>query len=208
MATSQAQRLYQFSEFTTASGSPNTSIFATEVSALALSVQPDSVTQSGTTVVLQWASALPTAADMTLIDAAVADHPGDAFGDELQSAVVEAEDTNDTTTESVRVTLDTGKLPAGDYQVAWSAEIAVDAVVAGTGAQVNFYVTKNAGSRTERGSSANGEQLYITNGSVAYLEGVVDGDEFLLEIGYKKVGAPANTAKIQRARIYLKPVAA
>ena len=196
-----------FGEFTTASGSPNVSIFSNEVAALALSEQPDSVAPDGTSVVLQW-NALPTAADLALIDTAVAAHSGDAFSEELQSATEEAEATTTDTAETVRVSLATGKLPAGDYQIVWSCELSVEAVVANTGAQANLYFTKNGGSRVPVGQGINDQAVYDTRGAMAYLEDVKAGDEYLLELGYRKVGVAAQTAKIKSARVYLKPLSA
>jgi len=207
MATTNASRTYATSEFTGAGGDPNVEIFAAEVGELALSAQPTTVSRAGTSVSLTW-NGLPTAADLALIDAAVVAHTGGAFAPDLQSAVVEAAGTNATTTEDVRVTLTTGKLPAGAYQVVWSAEIAVDAVVANTGCQLNFYIQKNGGARVERGQGVVSAQLFDTRAAVAYLEGVEAGDNYTFELGYKKVGASANIAKIQSARLYLKPLEA
>jgi len=206
MASTQAQRIHPLSEFTstTPPGNPNVDIFATEVAALALSLQPTSISRSGTSIALVWNSGLPTAADFVLIDAAVAAHVGGAFSPDVQKAIVEAEATNDTTTEVVRATLTTGKLPAGEYQIVWSAELAVASVVANTGCQANFYVTKNGGARNERGQGVADSPLYDTRSAVGFLT-IEAGDEFVFELAFKKVGGPAQTAKIQSAHIFLKP---
>jgi len=204
MGNIEVTRTYAKSEFngTTPSGQPNLSIFTEEVADESLSVQPFSIYEAGTNIQLQWSS-LPVAADITAIDALVTAHTGGAFSGSKQSAVAEAEDTNDTTTESVRVTLDAGKLPPGDYLVVWSCELCVTSVIASSGVQANFYVTKNGGSRSEQGQAGTDVNVYDTRAASAILT-VLAGDSYKFELGYKRIGA-ANTAKMQRARIYLKP---
>ena len=71
MSATQTTRSYPVDEFTSASSNPNAGIFAVEVAALALSVQPGKVYRVGSVVLIEW-TALPTAADLALIDAAVA----------------------------------------------------------------------------------------------------------------------------------------
>jgi hypothetical protein len=203
MANTITTRAYAKSEFTAASGNPNVDIFAEEVAEASLSLQPYAVHASGGDIVLEW-SDLPVAADFTAIDALVAAHTGGVFASEKQSAIAEGEDTNATTTESIRVSLDAGQLPPGDYLLSWSCELGLVADTNNAGAQANFYVIKNGGSAVERGQATVGESsIYDTRGSVAVLT-VKAGESYSFELRYRRIGA-TSTAKIRSARVYLKP---
>jgi len=206
MGNTATTRTYAKAEFTstTPPGNPNEDIFATEVAGEALSAQPDQVYAAGTDIVVQWTSALPVAADITALDALVAAHTGGAFASNTQQSIVEAETSDDTGDPVVRNTLTTGQLPGGDYVLAWYAEGKVDAVVAGTGVAIRFYMTKNGGSREERGSYSGDLNQYNPFSGTAVIN-VDAGDEYVFETEFEKLGATSNPAYIQRCRTYLKP---
>jgi len=207
MGTTQTTRAYEKSEFTgtTPPGNPNVSIFAQEVSDESLSVQPSSVYSSGTDIVLMWDSGLPVTSDITLIDGVVASHEGGDFASSVQQEVVEAEDDDDTGDPVVRATLDTGLLPADDYLLSWYAEGKVDSVVASTGMRIRLYITKNGGSRDERGEFNNDLNGYNPFSGTVMLNAVKAGETYKFELEYEKLGPTSNPAYIQRCRIFLAP---
>jgi len=206
MATTAVTRTIPKSDFvaTTPSGTPNLAIFAQEVADEGLSVDPTSVYTSGSDVVLAWDD-LPVAADFSSIATLAAAHEGGDFASSEQQELVEAEDDDDTGDPVVRATLDTGLLPAGDYLLSWYAEGKVNAVIAGTGMRIRLYITKNGGSRAERGEFNNDLNGYNPFSGTVMLNGVKAGETYEVELEYEKLGATSNPAYIQRCRIFLAP---
>jgi len=206
MSDTLTRRAYPKSEFvaTTPSGTPNLDIFRVEVAALALSLQPYQIYEAGTDVVMEW-SDLPLAADITLINDAVANHPGGTFESSTQAATLETEDENDTGDEKVVVYLNTGKLPPGLYQLSWSMEVRLSATATNTGVEGSFYYTKNGGSRYKAGRTTNTLAQYISMGAAVRLQ-VEAGEEFLFELANNKIGAGAVSCFSDNSRIYLTPL--
>jgi len=189
---------------TTPPGAPNLAIFTQEVADESLSEYPTSIYLSGSDVMVVWDD-LPLAADRTAVLAVAAAHEGGDFAESVQKEIEEAEDDDDTGDPVVRLTLDTGLLPAADYLLAWYAEGKVDSVVAATGMRIRLYITKNGGSRTARGEFNSASNGYNPFSGTVVLSGVEAGETYKFELEYEKLGPTSNPAYIQRCRVFLKP---
>jgi hypothetical protein len=194
---------YPFTDFP--NGKVNTAILAAEIAASSPAIsQPCSgVSVSGTSCTAVFPELL-VAADITQLDALVAAHQGADFQSAFQRAMSEAEATNDTTSDVDKVTLATGALPSGYYDVTWYAEVCASSSVANTGASVGFMAAKNGGATTEIGRTANDLTTYISFAG-GYSAQLAAGESLTLAIVFKRLGASSNPAKVRRARIFLAP---
>ena len=200
---SYSQLQYPLSDFVESGGVVSPVILKQELTDAGLSVTVNSVSVSDV-LVNMFLLGMILEADVTLVDAVVAAHTGSAFSSKHQKAILQAEATNNTTTDETRVSLDSGVLPAGIYTIMWYAEIAVTSLLANTGASVAMVVTKNGNGAVEAGSSVN-DLPYYTSFSGSYQLEVTDGDQWVLALTWKRIGTSSNPAKIRRARIFLSP---
>lgn len=202
-ASSQSQLSYPLADFVASGGVVNPVVLQQEMVDAGLSVEVNSVSVSDTLANLFFLGMI-LAADVLLVDAVVAAHTGSAFQPRHQKATSEAASSQDTTTDTEKVSLSTGVLAAGSYVVSWYAEISVTSVVANTGVSAGFVATKNGGADVEAGRSVNDLTVYCSF-SGSYQFDVLDGEHFTFTVVFKRLGASSNPAKIRRARIFLAP---
>jgi hypothetical protein len=199
MGTTRVVRTYANTEFTSTSD-PNPKVLERELGDLALTEQPSDVHRSGTDVVVVWNDLLPLAADIVLIDAAVAAHTGGNTTSDPVRAESEDVSSNATDTWETKLELTTQKLVAGTYEIVWYAEIACDAVVASSTAAVRVMI----GGNVEFADKTPGTDWYAVSGN--NFVDVLDGDTITTEIRYRKAGTAANMAYIQKTRISVRPL--
>jgi hypothetical protein len=201
--TTFTYRTYPFTDFPNHVVNP--SILQTEIGNYSPTItQPvSSITLGGTTCTIIM-NGLLVAADITGLDTVVADHQGSVFSSQTQRANSEAQSSSDLTTDTAKVSLSTGPLPAGYYSATWYAEIACTGIVANTGVSAGFTIQKNGGTVTEIGRSANNLSTYVSF-SGSYSAQLVSGDSLVMAINFKRLGSTSNPALIQRARIFLNP---
>lgn len=196
MGTTTTRRSYAFSEF------PNTAVNAPileEELSVAGITNITSVSVSGTTAFIDFDGYINASIEADC-NAVVAAHQGSSFSDTFYTEVSESEETETTTTWNNKLTLQTGALPAGVYAVSWYCEIKVASEVASTGAQARLEVND-----VERaGTSWDQVSYHAFSGS--FPTEVVAGETIKLDLDFRKAGASANTAYIQRARLAVAPL--
>jgi len=166
-----------------------------------VTTNPSSVTQSGTTIRIEFPQLISPAEEAQL-DALVAAHQGEAFSTLPQKAFSEVEVSDDTGNEIQKVAIDTGPLPSGTYLVGWYQELAVTTTTGSTGSRGRFNVTKNGGPKIERAQqNADTDQWTPMSGSLS-LE-VEDGETYNFQITFERIGTNLNAARAQRGRITL-----
>jgi len=202
MGNTITQRLYALTEFVASTpANVNAAIFKQELfDDVDVVEKPLTVARTGSNVQVAWSGTTVTQATLDAVDDAVADHVGGSFQATPQTAVMEAETSDDTGDEVTRLTLDTGLLTDGMYDVAWYCEIKTDDEVASSAAQARLYVDKNGGGEVERGTHTWQFPQY-SSFSGSFPVTVSDGDEYSLRIAFERLGAASNPAFIQRARL-------
>ena len=142
----------------------------------------------------------PTAGDLTLMSGVVAAHTGEWFAPAYKLEVSEGEEDDDTGDEIVKVTLTTGLMQAGVYQIGWYMELAQTTQSTTSGARGRLMVKKNGGSAVERSQqNVDINQWQIMSGSLSI--DAEDGDEYTFELTYERIGASGNAARARFARI-------
>jgi hypothetical protein len=202
MGQTTTQRLYALTEFTSSTpANVNAAIFKQELFDDAGVVEkPLTVARTGSNVLVEWSGVTVAQATLDAVDAAVAAHVGGQFQATPQTAFAEAEDSDDTGDEKTRLTLSTGLLTDGTYEVYWYCEVKVDAEVANSAVEARLFVDKNGGGEVERGSQAWPFPQYgVFSGSFPVV--VADGDDYDLRIAYERLGPTSNPAFIRRARL-------
>jgi len=196
--STQVTRTYPITDFPNTDC--NTAIFKQEIADdPTVTTTPQSVIRSGAEVVVVFAS-LILAAEVAALDALVAAHQGSDFNPTFQKAqnteIVEATDA--TLVESVA--LDTGVLPAGNYQIAWVSEVRLDSTANNTGAKATLSYAKNGGTAAEGASHTTDLNAY-QQFSGSYSQEIADGESIQIGLLVSKVGAGAVTAQIRKCRL-------
>lgn len=192
-------------DFIAASALPNFPIFTQELIALGLSVPVVSAVGSGNRgngpdaiIILD---GLAVAADLTAIDAAVAAHTGASFASTVQNDISQAEQSDDSGIPVTKASVSTGPLPAGDYQITWTAEIATSTNSTTSGAVVRLMGGKNGNPPTEQKQHTNaGNSTYEHFGGGLPIA-MKDGDSWDLQIEFERIGAAGNAARCRRAAV-------
>lgn len=196
MGTTTTRRSYAFAEFTY--GSVNAPILEEELTTAGLTTITN-VATSGTTCHIDFDGYIDASIESTC-DAVVVAHQGDDFAGTFFREVSEAESTETAGTWTNKLTLQTGVLQAGVYALSWYCELAVDSVVADTGCQARLELND-----VERAITSWGEaQWHHFSGSIPAQ--IAAGETIKLELDFHKIGASAQTAKIQRARLAVAPL--
>lgn len=188
---------YPRADFVASAGAVNARTFLAELKAAALPAL--SVAVNVTDAIVAYSAVLDPSQESTAASV-VTTHSGTAFASTIQRVVAEPAASDDSGSEVVRLTLDTGPLPAGDYVLSWYLELATTTTTGTTEARGLLYATKNAGARTERGQ-ANRERAswFPMSGSMPAV--IVDGDRYVFELAYQRIGDSGNAARVQRARL-------
>jgi len=196
-ATANTTLTYPLTDFTTSSGVVNKAVLQQEMVDAGLSATHVATTDTECIITF---SVLLDQADVLNADSVVAAHAGTGFGSTIQREIDESEDSDDTGAEVVKVTLNTGVMPAGNYSLDWYMELALTTSTGGSGSRGYLYVTKNGGTRTERARMVSGDNQW-RNMSGGIPQVVNDGDQYVFELAFERIGSSGNAARARRARI-------
>lgn len=189
---------YSRAAFTTSGGIVNArSLFVELLNAglPALGATPDP-----TQVLVQYSAVLDGAQEADAA-AVVAAHDGLAFAPAIQRNTLEAQASDDSGNEVVRLFLDTGPLPAGDYVLSWYLEAATTADTGDSSVQAMLYASKNGSARVERGQANYTGDQWGPPFSGTVPATVQDGDRYRFELCFRRLGLAGNAARVQRARL-------
>lgn len=196
MGTTTTRRSYAFAEFPNTA--VNTSILEEELITAGVA-NITSVSTSGTTAFIDFDGYIDASIE-DACDGVVDAHQGSAFADTFYREVSDSESTETTTTWNNKLTLQTGALRAGIYAISWYSELKVASEVAGTGAQARIEMND-----VERATSSWDQTAYHHFSGSISIEAVA-GQTIKLDLDFRKAGASANTAYIQRARLTVAPL--
>lgn len=222
-STQTASLIYPKTDFVLAGPGPgnqrNVPVFAVEVAALALSSQPN-VYAAGTTVRLDFLTAVPTAADIVLIDAAVAAHVGGittgAFQEVVEGSDVSRDESaiddgfGDPLPDAIAGVLNSGLLVGGTYELKWGCEISCDLDGAPLGNRSQARLEMNP----DPVASPDFDLFAVTHNHMDDWLTVErsrtfnrkDGDQVNLRIRYKRTGPSGNPAHIRKVRLSLRRI--
>jgi hypothetical protein len=145
----------------------------------------------------------PSVLDEGEIDNIVSNHDGADYSVPPWVHISEAETSDDSGDEVVRVHLDDIMPSPGDYILFAYQELATTATDGTHIAKGRLHVTKN-GVKVERAEAHNDQNLFQPM-SVAFPFNVLAGDVFSFELTFERQGAgTGNPARVQRARLSMK----
>lgn len=200
------QTTLTYPKSTTSTGEVNSAILKQEIADASPSVSVGSVYTQGTDVVIVM-EGNATAADETLIDGVVAAHEGAAFASTFQrvaqgSSPIEAT----SSTDVLAVELDSGPLPAGDYEVDWYGEVYIDDEAEDIRARARIRTGTNGGGTVVRGIGLKQlDQPDSFAGKYPH-NNLNDGESIQATVHIQMIGTGTGTASVERGRIFLRRV--
>lgn len=202
MADTSFRRFYHQFEFAALTGgltASNVALLETALRALTLTVPIGSVSLvgSGAAVVVEW-EALPVAADLAAVDAAVAAFTGGTTTSSPFEYNSFAASTTTSNTHQTKLDNTTPPLDAGTYQVIWNSTLRMQAVAANTGVEGKAAITRSDGVNVTQIDSWDLAQGHAFNGAITFQ--VQAGQTIRSVLTFARLGA-SNTAEISGARI-------
>jgi len=177
-------------------------LFKTEVGLLALTAPIVDVrlTVLGVqlTVVVEWA-ARPSDNDLLLVDGKVASFVGSATTSEPIVAVSAGATTAANATLVDKIDLVTPPLDAGTYQVIWTSQLRMQAVVVGDAARAVLTITPSGGAPQTQMDHWGEAVVKAYNGAATFLRAA--GQTIRVQLQLAEVGPGVGVAEISLARV-------
>jgi len=194
MASTQSRRTYSISD--TLNSSLNAEVLVQELLDAGVS-SASAASQEGTTFWVDFTDNLTDAQEVT-IDGVVAAHAGTAFSIVPQRVSMTGTVTVPDGTDTECISLSSGPLPAGDYDIDWYLEHKQDA---SAGSKVIMWLAKNNGSLSNRAGDFTPNTDYDSfAGKFPYT--LKDGESLQARLTVRRTSGTGN-AVAQRGRIFL-----
>lgn len=191
-------RIYQASEFTSLVGSMSIPLLRTTLGQVALTVPLVDVRLApyGDSVVVEWAN-IPTAPDVTAVDAAIAAFVGGTTSKAPLEVNSFAVATSSSGTPVTKIDITTPPLDAGTYQVIWVSSLRMQAVAANTGIEGKVRITRSDGVFVEQDDAWDLANRHAFNGGLTFT--VLAGQTIRVQLTFSRLGA-SGTAEMSGAR--------
>lgn len=204
MASSNTQRFYDKSEFTSAgvSGADfNAEIFQVELANASWSGAVPSVSVQGSTVTVLFLY-LPTSGDISTLDGLVSAHVGGTLVGNFLTEIDETESAGlDSTTLTQRLELTSGLLASGNYILSWYIEGRTTSVLANSGVFLELQVDLGGGYVARAEESSDLSTYTHLAGSLPVSRNA--GQILNAQLMYRRLGGTSNPVFVQRARLAL-----
>lgn len=199
MADTNFRRFYRPADFAALTGNLDIGLLRTALTALVLSTPIGNVEllAPGLGVRLEW-DTLPSAADITAINAAVASFVGGTTTSSPFEYNSFAASTSTVGTPTTKLDNTTPPLDAGTYQVLWTTSLRMLAVIANTGIQADITLTRSDGAAVRQDDSWDLNVRHAFNGAITFQ--VAAGQTLRSLLTFQRLGA-SGTAELSGARI-------
>jgi hypothetical protein len=199
MADSNFRRFYRPSDFTALTGNLDIGLLRTALTALTLSVPIGNIEllAPGLGVRLDW-DTLPSASDITTINAAVAAFTGGSTTSQPFEYNSFGVSTSTSGTPTTKLDNTTPPLDAGTYQVLWVSSLRMQAVIANTGVQGNITLTRSDGVSVAQDDAWDLTNRHAFNGAITFQ--VAAGQTIRSLLTFQRLGA-SGTAEMSGVRI-------
>jgi len=188
----------------TNNGVLNDSVLTQQINESAVSTSVSKITLPGTSFIVEMGDLLE-ASEVAIIDGLVAAHVGADFDVLPISEQSNNETSDDTGDEVVKVSLFTGILAEGSYNISWHMEHATTIITGTTGSRAALYARKNSRDFIEYSQDANGENQFKLFSSSVILS-ANPGDSYEFELRHERIGASGNASRAQRARLHFNQI--
>jgi len=200
------QTTFTYPKSATSTGNVNPAILKQEITDDSPSVPVGSVYTQGTDVIIVM-EGNATGADETLIDGVVAAHEGATFANTFQRVVQGSSPIEATSSTDVLVIeLDSGPLPAGDYELDWYGEAFIDDEAEDIRARARVRIGKNGGSTTVEGIGLKALDQSDSFAGKDPQNNIKDGESIQATMHIQMIGSGSGTASVERGRIFLRQV--
>lgn len=148
-------------------------------------------------VIVEWPG-LPSAADVALVDAAIASFAGGTTTSQPFEYNSFGVSTSNSSTPVTKLNNTTPLLDAGTYQVIWNALLRMSAVIANTGVEAKVRITRSDGVFVEQTDAWDLNVNHAYNGAITFQ--VLPGQTLTTLLTFSRLGA-LGTAELSGARI-------
>lgn len=199
MASSNFFRFYRPVDFTSLVGDLEIGLLRTALTLLVLStpIRNAELLSPGLGVRLEW-DVLPSAADITLVDAAIAAFTGGTTTSQPFEYNAFAITSSASSTPVTKLDNTTPPLDAGTYQVLWTTSLRMQAIIANTGIQADITLTRSDGVFVHQDDSWDLNVRHAFNGAITFL--VLAGQTIRTQLTFNRLGA-SGVAEMSGARI-------